>query len=34
LHGLVDLCISKPEMPWPAVDTLLDAMLSDLGLSV
>ena len=34
LYGLVDLCISKPEMPWPAVDTLLDAMLSDRGLSV
>lgn len=33
MHGLIDLRISKPEMPWPAVDTLLDATLSDLGLS-
>ncbi len=32
LHGLVDLRISKPEMPWPTVDALLDATLSDLGL--
>ncbi len=33
LHGLVDLRIGKPEMPWPASDALLDAMLADLGLS-
>lgn len=33
LHGLVDLRISKPEMPWPAVGALLEATLSDLGLS-
>ena len=24
--------VSKPEVPWPAIDTLLDAMLLDLGL--
>jgi len=33
MHGLIDLRISKPEMPWPAVGTLLDATLSDLGLT-
>lgn len=33
LHALVDLRISKPEMPWPSADALLDAALSDLGLS-
>lgn len=33
LHDLVDLRISKPEMPWPAVGALLEATLSDLGLS-
>lgn len=33
MHGLIDLRISKPEMPWPAVTTLLDATLSALGLS-
>lgn len=33
LHGVVDLRISKPEMPWPAADTLLDATLSVLGLA-
>lgn len=33
MHGLIDLRISKPEMPWPAVDTLLDATLADLSLS-
>jgi AcrR family transcriptional regulator len=32
MHGLIDLRISKPEMPWPAVVALLDATLSDLGL--
>ncbi|MEJ7725442.1 MAG: TetR/AcrR family transcriptional regulator [Actinomycetes bacterium] len=33
MHGLIDLRIGKPEMRWPAVETLLDATLSDLGLS-
>lgn len=33
LHGLTDLRISKPEMPWPPIDRLLDATLSDLRLS-
>jgi len=33
MHGLTNLRISKPEMPWPAIDALLDATLSDLGLS-
>lgn len=33
MHGMIDLRISKPEMPWPAVDTVLDATLSDLGLT-
>ena len=33
VHGLIDLRISKPEMRWPAVETLLTAPLSDLGLS-
>lgn len=33
MHGLIDLRISKPEMPWPAVGALLDATLSDLGLT-
>ncbi len=33
MHGIIDLRISKPEMPWPASGTLLDATLSDLGLS-
>jgi len=33
MHGLIDLRISKPEMPWPAIETLLSATLSDLGLS-
>ena len=33
MHGLIDLRISKPEMPWPAVGTLLDATLFDLALT-
>ncbi len=33
MHGLIDLRIGKPEMRWPAVEALLDATLSDLGLS-
>jgi AcrR family transcriptional regulator len=33
LHGLVDLRISKPEIPWPASEALLGATLIDLGLS-
>lgn len=33
LHGFVDLRITKPEIPWPAADTLLDATLTDLGLA-
>jgi AcrR family transcriptional regulator len=33
LHGMVDLRISKPELPWPATDALLAATLSDLGLT-
>lgn len=33
MHGLIDLRISKPDMPWPAVGALLDATLSDLGLA-
>jgi AcrR family transcriptional regulator len=33
LHGIVDLRISKPELPWPATDALLAATLSDLGLT-
>lgn len=33
MHGLIDLRISKPDMPWPAIDALLDATLSDLGLA-
>ena len=33
LHGMVDLRISKPEVPWPPVDALLAATLSDLGLT-
>jgi AcrR family transcriptional regulator len=33
LHGMVDLRISKPELPWPATGALLAATLSDLGLT-
>ncbi len=33
LHGMVDLRISKPEMPWPPMEALLEATLSDLGLT-
>jgi len=33
MHGLIDLRIGKPELPWPAADDLLDATLSDLGLA-
>lgn len=33
MHGLIDLRISKPEMPWPAADALLDATLADLELA-
>jgi AcrR family transcriptional regulator len=33
LHGIVDLRISKPEMPWPPANALLAATLSDLGLT-
>lgn len=33
MHGLIDLRISKPEMPWPAVAALLDATLADLRLT-
>lgn len=33
LHGLTDLRISKPEMPWPSNDRLLAATLSDLRLT-
>jgi AcrR family transcriptional regulator len=33
LHGIVDLRISKPEMPWPPANALLAATLSDLGLA-
>lgn len=32
LHGLVDLTITKPEFPWPAVDVVIDATLHQLGL--
>jgi len=32
MHGMIDLRIGPPEMPWPAAGTLLDATLSDLGL--
>jgi AcrR family transcriptional regulator len=32
LHGFVDLRITKPEMPWPPSETLLDAVLAHLGL--
>ncbi len=28
LHGIVDLRITKPELPWPNPDTLLDAALA------
>jgi AcrR family transcriptional regulator len=33
LHGMVDLRISKPEMPWPSAEAQLEAALSDLGLT-
>jgi AcrR family transcriptional regulator len=33
LHGMVDLRISKPEMPWPPTEALLEATLSDLRLT-
>lgn len=33
LHGLVDLRISKPEIPWPATEHLLATTLSDLRLT-
>ncbi len=26
IHGIVDLCGSHPEMPWPSTDQLLDGM--------
>ncbi len=32
LHGAVDLRISKPEMPWPPIEALVDATLHDLRL--
>ena len=32
LHGLVDLMITKPEFPWPAVEDVLDSTLAQLGL--
>ena len=33
LHGTVDLRISKPEMPWPSAESLLQATLADLRLA-
>jgi AcrR family transcriptional regulator len=33
LHGQVDLRISRPEMPWPPSEALVDATLADLGLT-
>jgi len=33
MHGMVDLRLSKPELPWPAADGLLDATLSALWLT-
>jgi len=32
LHGLADLRLTKPELPWPANDRLIDATLVSLGL--
>jgi len=32
LHGLADLRLTKPELPWPAADGLIDATLTGLGL--
>ncbi len=32
LHGLADLRLTKPELPWPAADGLVDATLVGLGL--
>lgn len=32
LHGLADLRLTKPELPWPAAGGLIDAMLVSLGL--
>jgi hypothetical protein len=28
LHGIVDLRITKPELPWPDTDVLVDAALT------
>lgn len=33
LHGLVDLRITHPNMPWPDLDAMLDDLASTLGLS-
>jgi AcrR family transcriptional regulator len=33
LHGLVDLRITKPEMPWPPAENLVEAVLGHLGLT-
>jgi len=32
LHGLLDLMITKPEFPWPALEDVLDSTLEQLGL--
>jgi AcrR family transcriptional regulator len=33
LHGLVDLRLTKPELPWPDLDELIDTTLADLHLA-
>jgi len=32
MHGIVDLCGSHPNMPWPSTDELLDGLSTSLGL--
>lgn len=32
MHGIVDLCGSHPDMPWPATDALLDGLAASLRL--
>lgn len=32
IHGMVDLCGSHPDMPWPAIPELLDGLSDALGL--